>query len=197
MSAEEILKQRSGGRCELCSAGDDLRLFSINPANGSETDSAIFICRNCQAGISAPDGADANHWRCLSESMWSEYPAVQVMAWRILKYLSSSGHGWADDLLGQLYLDDERLSWAAATPLFPVDGGGDDESLPTVDSNGTRLSAGDTVTLIKDLEVKGANFTAKRGTTVKSISLTDDPKFVEGKVNGTVIVLVAAYLKKA
>lgn len=127
--------------------------------------------------------------------MWSEYPPVQILAHRILTHLAKSGQAWADDLLGQLYLDDELLAWAVEVPL--QSGDGDDDQPPTVDSNGTRLSAGDTVTLIKDLEVKGANFTAKRGTTVKNISLTDDPKYVEGKVNGTVIVLVAAYLKKA
>ncbi|MDD4885088.1 PhnA domain-containing protein, partial [Sulfuricurvum sp.] len=53
------------------------------------------------------------------------------------------------------------------------------------------------VTLIKDLEVKGAGFTAKRGTIVKNIRLTDDPKYIEGKINGSTIVLVAAFMKKA
>ena len=103
--------------------------------------------------------------------------------------------GWAQDLIGQLYLDDENQKWAdAGFAGTKPDEDGDPE---TLDSNGAVLADGDTVTLIKDLDVKGANFTAKRGTTVKNISLTGDPKFVEGKVNGTVIVLVAAYLKKA
>ena len=53
------------------------------------------------------------------------------------------------------------------------------------------------MTLIKDLVVKGGGFTAKRGTLVKNIALTSNPKHVEGRVNGTVIVLVAAFLKKA
>jgi protein PhnA len=59
------------------------------------------------------------------------------------------------------------------------------------------LAEGDTVTLIKDLEVKGAGFTAKRGTIVKNIRLTDDARFIEGKINGSTIVLVAAFMKKA
>ena len=50
---------------------------------------------------------------------------------------------------------------------------------------------------IKDLKVKGANFTAKQGTMVRGITLTDNPEHIEGKVNGTRIVLVSAYLKKA
>ncbi|PIR17599.1 MAG: PhnA domain protein, partial [Elusimicrobia bacterium CG11_big_fil_rev_8_21_14_0_20_64_6] len=65
------------------------------------------------------------------------------------------------------------------------------------DSNGNILSEGDTVTLIKDLNVKGANFTAKRGTIVRKIALTDNPEQIEGKVNGTQIVLLTKYLKKA
>lgn len=64
-------------------------------------------------------------------------------------------------------------------------------------SNGTVLNAGDNVTLIKDLVVKGGGFTAKRGTLVKSIFLTSNPRHVEGRVNGSVIVLVSAFLKKA
>jgi alkylphosphonate utilization operon protein PhnA len=66
-----------------------------------------------------------------------------------------------------------------------------------VDSNGTVLQDGDTVTLIKDLDAKGATLTAKRGTTVKNIVLTDDPKSIKGRVNGRRIVLVAEYLIKA
>ena len=72
-----------------------------------------------------------------------------------------------------------------------------DDSVPTVDSNGAVLVEGDSVTLIKDLDVKGAGFTAKRGTLVKGIRLTNNPLHIEGKVNGMQIVLVAAYLKKA
>ncbi len=41
------------------------------------------------------------------------------------------------------------------------------------------------------------NFTAKQGTMVRGITLTDNPEHIEGKVNGTRIVLVSAYLKKA
>jgi alkylphosphonate utilization operon protein PhnA len=91
-----------------------------------------------------------------------------------------------------IYSDPEAEAWASvASPQ------GDEAGLKVIDSNGTVLTEGDTVTLIKDLEVKGANCTAKRGTVVKNITLTDDAKYVEGKVNGIRIVLVAAYLKKA
>jgi protein PhnA len=122
--------------------------------------------------------------------MWSQVPAVQVMAWRQLKQLSSEG--WAQDLLDMLYLEDDVLSWASA-----LEDDSDNSAEPTYDSNGAVLEAGDTVTLIKDLDVKGAGFTAKRGTAVRGISLTNDPSQIEGRVNGTRIVLLTKFLKKS
>ena len=68
----------------------------------------------------------------------------------------------------------------------------------TRDSNGTILNEGDAVTLIKDLKVKGTSLTLKRGTLVKNIRLTDDPREIEcnaEKVKG--LVLKTEFLKKA
>jgi protein PhnA len=68
----------------------------------------------------------------------------------------------------------------------------------TKDSNGTKLGDGDSVTLIKDLKVKGTSETLKRGTLVKNIRLTDDPGQIEGntkQVKG--LVLKTEFLKKA
>ena len=66
------------------------------------------------------------------------------------------------------------------------------------DSNGTLLADGDSVTLIKDLKVKGSSITLKRGTRVKNIRLTNDPAEIEcnvEKVKG--LVLRTEFLKKA
>lgn len=66
------------------------------------------------------------------------------------------------------------------------------------DSNGTPLSNGDSVTLIKDLKVKGTSVTLKRGTLVKNIQLTDNEEEIEcraERVKG--LVLKTAFLKKA
>jgi protein PhnA len=65
------------------------------------------------------------------------------------------------------------------------------------DSNGTILSDGDSVHLIKDLKVKGSSSVLKRGTVVKNIRLTDDADEIEGKVEKTVMVLKTAFLKKS
>lgn len=65
------------------------------------------------------------------------------------------------------------------------------------DSNGTLLNEGDTVTLIKDLKVKGSSNVLKRGTVVKNIRLTEDAEEIEGRVERSMLVLKAAFLKKA
>ncbi len=189
MSIEETLKERSGSRCELCGAENDLSVYEVAPSDGS-AEQAIYVCSTCRGQIEEPSTIDADHWRCLNDSMWSEVPAVQVMAYRQLHTLRAEG--WPQELLDMMYLEDDVKSWAEAG--IPEESG---ESVVHRDSNGTILQAGDTVTLIKDLDVKGAGFTAKRGTVVKNIHLTDDPKFIEGKINGSQIVLVTAYMKKS
>lgn len=65
------------------------------------------------------------------------------------------------------------------------------------DCNGTSLKEGDTVTVIKDLKVRGSSAVIKRGTAVKNIRLTDDPEEIEGKVDKQQMVLKACYLKKS
>jgi protein PhnA len=191
MTLEQNLLERSSGRCELCANTSDLAAYEITPNAGAGVDTHVLLCRTCQDHVTNPAAVEVKHWYGLNESIWSEHNAVKVLAYRVLKRLGDNS--WAQDLLGQMYLDDDVQSWADAGLTSEKEEG----KVQVVDSNGTVLQDGDTVTLIKDLDVKGANFTAKRGTTVKNIVLTDDPKFIEGRVNGTRIVLVAAYLKKA
>jgi protein PhnA len=65
------------------------------------------------------------------------------------------------------------------------------------DSNGAVLKEGDSVTVIKDLKVRGSSSVIKRGTMVKNIRLTDDMDEVEGKVEKSMMVLRTEFLKKA
>lgn len=147
-----------------------------------------MICEVCSAQLDGSAPIDPTHWFCLQQSAWSEVQAVQVTSWRLLHRI---GQSWAHDLLEQLYLDDDTLAWAKVGTEATADAGA-----KTVDSNGTELADGDSVTLIKDLDVKGAGFVAKRGTVVKNIRLTDDPANVEGRVNKVALVLKACFLKK-
>ena len=192
MSIEQILQERSGSHCELCGSENNLSVYSVPHSASDDADHSVLLCDTCRNQIENPETADQAHWRCLNDSMWSQVPAVQVMAWRQLKNLSHEV--WAQDLLDMLYLDEETLAWAEAGVAASSS---NDDTAPTLDSNGNVLQDGDSVTLIKDLVVKGANFTAKRGTMVKNISLTSNPEHIEGRVNGVQIVLVANFLKKA
>lgn len=192
MSIEKDLLARSGSKCELCGAEHELASYEVAPAqNNGRVDDFIQVCGTCKGQIENPDTVDANHWRCLNDSMWSEVPAVQVVAWRMLQRLRSEG--WPQDLLDMLYLEDDTLNWAKAT------GEGEEKEAEAFhkDCNGVRLEHGDSVVLIKDLNVKGGGFTAKRGAAVRNIKLVhDNPEHIEGKVEGQTIVIITQYVKK-
>ena len=189
MPTEQALKNRSNNSCELCAVKTTLVVYPVPPTSDLSAQQSIYLCQNCLLQIEGQSDLDINHWRCLNDSMWNQEPAVQVMSYRMLHKLSSES--WAQDALEMIYLEDEVKTWAEQGIAAERSNG------PTRDSNGAELRDGDNVTLIKDLKVKGANFTAKQGTMVRGITLTDKPEHIEGKVNGTRIVLVSAYLKKA
>ena len=72
------------------------------------------------------------------------------------------------------------------------------DDLKVKDSNGTLLSDGDSITVIKDLKVKGTSVTLKRGTLIKNIRLTGKADEIEcnaEKVKG--LVLKTCFVKKA
>ncbi len=192
MSIEKELQARSESKCELCSATDNLSVYEVPPVTDVKGDTCVWVCDTCKGQIEDAAIMDANHWRCLNESMWSTVPAVQVMAWRMLTRLSSEG--WPQDLLDMLYLDEETLAWAKASG----EGADDEDVVKHKDCNGVILQSGDTVVLIKDLNVKGGGFTAKRGTAVRNISLVhDNPEHIEGRVSGQQIVILTQYVKKS
>lgn len=193
MDIENKLRERSGSVCELCSGTEGLQVYGVPPVSAG-VDRNILVCHACFEQINDIGKMDANHWRCLNNSMWSTVPAVQVMAWRLLSTLKHEG--WPQDLLDMLYLDEETLAWAKAT-IKEVDVAADEKILHK-DSNGTVLQAGDTVVLIKDLDVKGGGFTAKRGTAVRGISLVENNAGqIEGRVSGQQIVILTQYVKKS
>ncbi|WP_075602449.1 PhnA domain-containing protein [Saccharicrinis aurantiacus] len=191
MSIEKDIIKRSNSSCELCGSTESLSIYTVPASPKDGIDASIHICNTCASQINNPEMVDVNHWRCLNDSMWSEVPAVQVMAWRMLNRLKAEG--WPQDLLEMLYFDEDMKTWAEADG----DGEEDEFAIKHIDSNGVRLQAGDTVVLIKDLNVKGGGFTAKRGTAVRGIGLVhDNAEQIEGRVNGQHIVLLTQYVKK-
>tara|TARA_R110000868_G_scaffold89492_3_gene249104 strand:- start:14733 stop:15311 length:579 start_codon:yes stop_codon:yes gene_type:complete len=188
----QTLQERSNNTCELCTSTKELKQYTIPPSLNESVDNSLLVCSNCLAQIEGHVEMDTNHWRCLNDSMWSEFVAVQIMAWRLLQRVRHEG--WPKDLLDMMYLEDEALSLARAT------GEHEDETSKIIhrDVNGVILEAGDSVVLIKDLKVKGSSMVAKQGTAVRNIRLDpENAEYIEGKVDGQQIVIITKYVKKA
>lgn len=168
--------------CVLCAAAD------ANPVTLAPGEDVALLCPTCAAALGG-DITPGPRWRCLGDAIWSEDPATQIAAWRLLQALP--GEAWAAELLDTVYLDPEVLKRAEAAG----------QGAPKVehrDSNGVLLAPGDTVMLIKDLPVKGSSMVAKRGTSVRGIRLVlDNPDQIEGRVNDQQIVILCQYVKKS
>ncbi|MFD0941025.1 PhnA domain-containing protein [Pedobacter boryungensis] len=191
MSLQQQLLTRANHQCELCTSQSNLSVYEVPPISNANADNSIITCKTCLDQIEKNEQISADHWKILTETMWSEFAPVQVVAWRMLSRLRNEG--WAADSLDILYLDEATLEWAKKT--------GDHEQDGTVefhqDSNGARLYEGDTVVLIKTLDVKGSTISAKLGTVVKNIRLVhDNTEQIEGKVEGQTIVILTKYLRK-
>ena len=191
MNLEKNLQKRSQHCCELCKATENLSIYTVEPSKKVDLTDSIYACETCISQIQNSELIDPNHWRCLNDSMWSEFLPVQIMSWRMLNRLLSTG--WSQDLLDMMYLDDDSLEWAKAL------GDGVDNTTKVVhrDVNGVILKAGDSVVLIKDLKVKGSSMIAKQGTAVRRVSLDhENETYIEGKVDGKHIVIVTQFVKK-
>ena len=191
MKLEELLLKRSGNKCELCKSTDTVQQYEVPPKTNSDADNSVMICSVCKAQIEKKAELDNTRWSFLSETMWSEVPAVQVISWRMLNRLRNES--WAADNLDMIYMDEERLAWAKAT--------GDHENDAAVDlhkdCNGQVLQTGDSVVLTKSLDVKGSTLNAKMGTVVKNIRLVEDnTDQIEGKIEGQTIIILTKYVRK-
>jgi protein PhnA len=188
---QALLVSRANGKCELCNASQPLQRYEVLPQESSSEENCIMICDKCRVQIEKKEPLETARWKILSDTMWSEVPGVQVVAWRMLNRLRNES--WATDLLDMLYLDEDRLAWAKAS--------GDHENDESIDlhkdANGNLLQNGDTVVLTKSLDVKGSTLNAKMGTVVKNIRLVENnTEQIEGKIEGQVIVILTKYVRK-
>ncbi|MBL4710682.1 MAG: PhnA domain-containing protein [Flavobacteriales bacterium] len=190
MGLVDNLENRSANKCELCGSTVDLTPFLVAPKTDKDDASHVYTCSNCKTQLEDDEAVEVNHWRCLNDSMWSEVSAVKVVAYRMLHQLKAEG--WPQDLLDMIYMEEKELEWAK-------DGIQEDNPNKLVhkDSNGAILQAGDSITVIKDLNVKGSSLVAKRGTAVRNITLVhDNAEQIEGRVEGQHIVILTQYVKK-
>jgi protein PhnA len=155
-------------QCELCESTNNVTEYEVFKGD----DGVVFLCETCKTQIES-NSLDETHFNCLNNSMWSEKSAVKILTYKLLKELGRN------DLLDMMYLTDEELAIANKK----------EEVLK--DANGNILKPGDSVSVIKDLEVKGAGKTIKRGTTIKNIRMCD----VEGHISCKVDGIGQVYLK--
>lgn len=190
MSLERELQQRSSSKCELCSSPEKLSIYNLPEAKESELKTALYACSVCVEQMHDADMIDANHWRCLNDSIWSEHEAVKIMAWRMLNRIKAD---WTRDVLAMMYMEEDILERAKASG----DGESEEDQLIHRDVNGVILEHGDSVVLIKDLKVKGSSMVAKQGTAVRNIRLDhENETYIEGRVGHQQIVIITEYVKK-
>ncbi|MFT5668795.1 MAG: protein PhnA [Vicingaceae bacterium] len=191
MALIDDLENRSSNKCELCASNKDLTPFLVSPKTEKVSGNYVYTCSNCNYQLNHIENVEINHWRCLNDCMWSENSAVKVVSYRMLHRLKEEG--WPQDLLDMIYLTDEELEWAkeGIVEVNP-------NALVHKDSNGVMLQHGDSVVVIKDLNVKGSSLVAKRGTAVRNITLvSDNAEHIEGRVEGQHIVILTQYVKKS
>ena len=153
--------------CELCGSDVNVTPFKVEPK-----DEYVNLCETCKSQIESGN-LDENHFQCLNDSMWSEKSAVKVLSYRLLKALGRS------DLLDMMYLEPDEEAWANT------------EVEVKKDAYGNVLKDGDSVMVIKDLNVKGGN-TIKRGEVFKNIRLGD----TEGHILAKNIYIKTEFVKK-
>lgn len=109
------LARRSRSKCELCeTVGAALTVFEIPPEskNEPEVERCLFLCENCHEQASNTKRfRPGEHWRCLAQTVWSETPAVQVLASRMLRRQAKS-QAWAQEALDGVFLDEETEVWS-------------------------------------------------------------------------------------
>jgi protein PhnA len=106
------LVRRCAAHCELCNASSvPLSVFEIEPVPSEPVlEHCLMICELCEQNLVKPKRMQANHWRCLSNTIWSEVRAAKITAVVVLTYLSAR-EPWAQEYLEQAYLDDEEQAW--------------------------------------------------------------------------------------
>ncbi len=184
MSINQALKNRNQNLCELCNTEIATIEYTVSPESDESIENQVALCTTCLSSIDSKDSSF--HWHCLEGSIWSQEPSVQALSYRILHNLKEDE--WANNLMSSVDFDDDVIQWALRA--FEV---------PDVhkDAFGNVLENGDNVVLTQALNVKGANFTASKGTVVKKIKLVNDnTEQIEGKINEQVIIILTKFVKK-
>ena len=184
MSINQELTNRNQSLCELCNVEAATTEYSVSPKGDETIENQVALCDIC---LKAVDNNDSSfHWRCLEGSIWSPYPSVQALSYRIINQYKKED--WASELISSVDLDENIVQWAMSA--FEV-------AEVHKDAYGNVLDNGDNVVLTQALKVKGTNYTASKGTVVNKIKLEHDKQEqIEGKINDQTIVILCKFVKK-
>lgn len=184
-SLSNKLKERAEGNCELCASNAATCAYAVSPKSNDVIENEVALCDTCVAILEGADAGD--HWQCLAGSIWNAEPSVQALSYRILYGVREQE--WANEIISSVELDETVVTWAESAYQTQA---------KHLDSNGVELESGDTIVLTQQLNVKGANFMAPKGTIVRKIRLVpDNPDQIEGKINNDTIVILTKFVKKS
>jgi protein PhnA len=112
------LARRAKSKCELTgAAGVPLRSYEVPPvADEPDIERTLLVSEACHEVLEHPKRLKGREWQCLAEVVWSEMPAVQVVAWRMLNHLAKN-EDWAREVIEELFLDEEVEEWAKSAEL--------------------------------------------------------------------------------
>lgn len=109
------LARRAKSKCEITgAAGVPLWPYEIPPvAEEPDMERTLLVSEECREALEHPQRLAGRGWQCLAEAVWSESPAVQVVAWRMLAELAKR-EDWAREVLDEVFLEPEVEEWARA-----------------------------------------------------------------------------------
>lgn len=112
------LARRAKSKCELTgAAGVRLLPYEVPPvADAPDLGRTLLVSQACHEVLENPKRLAGRQWNCLAEIVWSEMPAVQVVAWRMLKRLAQN-EDWAREVIEEVFLDPEVEEWANSAVL--------------------------------------------------------------------------------
>ncbi|MES2476063.1 MAG: phnA protein [Verrucomicrobiota bacterium] len=112
------LARRAKSKCEITGeAGVPLRPYEVPPvAAEPDLERTLLLSEACHEMLDHPKRLAGRSWQCLTEVVWSNFPAQQVVAWRMLHELGKR-EDWAREALDGLFLDEEVEAWAKSAPL--------------------------------------------------------------------------------